>query len=75
MSKRVSKNVKCPFYLKHDGGKITCEGLSDNNTIHLVFGTPAERAKFMRTHCFSIQDCHTCLLHKMLYEKWGMDYE
>lgn len=75
MTKRVSKNVKCPFYHKHDGGKIKCEGLSDDSTIHIVFGTPVERAKFMREYCFSIQACQKCLIHKALYEKWEMDDE
>lgn len=75
MANRTSKNAKCPFYHKHDGGKIKCEGLSDNSTIHLVFETPAERARFMREHCNSIQGCKVCLIHKILYEKWEMGDE
>ena len=75
MANRTSKNVKCPFYHKHDGGKIKCEGLSDGNTIHLVFETQGQRAKWMREHCHGIQTCQTCMIHKMLYEKWEMDDE
>ena len=72
MARRVSKNVKCPFYCSHDGGKIKCEGLSDNTSIHFVFETPNERSKFMREHCYSIQTCQKCLIHKALFDKWGM---
>ena len=75
MPKRVSRNVKCPFYHSQDGSKIKCEGLSDKNTIHLVFKTPEERARFMRNHCNDVQLCKTCLIHKALYMKWGMDDE
>lgn len=75
MANRVARYAKCPFYRKHEGGKIKCEGLSDNSTIHLVFETPKERAIFMREHCNSITDCHACLIHKILYEKWGMGDE
>ena len=75
MSKRVSRNVKCPFYRKHDGGKIVCEGVSNNNTLHLVFPDPMARARYMKTHCDSIEACQSCLIHKILYEKWRMDDE
>lgn len=72
---RVSKNVKCPFYHKHDGGKIKCEGLSDDSSIHLVFATPAERAKYMQSYCYSITVCKYCLIHNALDIKWGVDDE
>ena len=75
MPKRVSRNVKCPFYHSQDGGKIKCEGLSDKNTIHLVFKKNEDRAKFMRNYCNDVQSCKACLIHKMLYMKWGMDDE
>lgn len=70
MGKRTSRNVKCPFYHCHDDTKIKCEGISDDNTLHLVFKDTITRAKYMREYCNSVQACQTCWLHKMLYAKW-----
>ena len=75
MDKRVARNVKCPFYLKHDDNRIVCECVSKNNSLHLAFKDKYERKKYMREHCHSIQSCQTCLIHKILYEKWGMGDE
>ena len=75
MPKRTSRNVKCPFYHGHDGAKIKCEGLSYGNTLHLVFGDPISRSRYMVEHCNSIKACQTCLLHKTLFMKWGMEDE
>ena len=75
MDNRTSKNVKCPFYHKHDYSRIKCEGLPNNSTIHLVFETQADKAKWMRERCNSIQACQKCLIHKALSDKWGMDDE
>lgn len=72
MAKRVSRKVKCPFYLKHDGAKIVCEGVSKGNTLHLAFQDEKERAKYMLSRCNKIEACQSCLIHKILYEKWGM---
>ena len=75
MPKRTSRNVKCPFYHGHDGAKIKCEGMTSGSTTHLVFPDPLARSRYMVKHCNSIQACQSCLLHKALYSKWGMDDE
>lgn len=75
MSKRVARYVKCPFYHKQDGAKIICEGVSNNSTLHLAFPDPMARARYMRDHCDSVKACQSCLVHKILYEKWGMRSE
>ena len=75
MPKRTSRNVKCPFYHGHDGSKIKCEGLASGSTTHLVFSDPTARSRYQREKCNSIKACQTCLLHKALYAKWGMDDE
>ena len=72
MAKRVARYVKCPFYRKHDESKIICEGISKNNTLHLAFQDQITRKRYMREHCNDIQSCQSCLIHKILYEKWGM---
>ena len=75
MPKRTSRNVKCPFYHGHDGAKIKCEGLTSGSATHLVFPDPMSRSRYMVKNCNSIQACKSCLLHKTLYMKWGMDDE
>lgn len=75
MPKRMSRNVKCPFYHGHDGAKIKCEGVSDDTAIHLVFGDSIARAIYMRDCCNKIQACQTCWIHKMLYTKWEQNDE
>ena len=75
MARRVSKNVKCPFYHSQDGSKIKCEGVSHGSTIHLVFPDILARSRYMVKHCNSISACQKCLIHKALYDKWGMDDE
>lgn len=75
MARRVSKNVKCPFYHSQDSGKIKCEGVSYGNTIHLVFQDNLARARYMIKYCNSIHDCQKCLIHKALCDKWGVNDE
>lgn len=75
MDKRVSRMVKCPFYLKHDESRIVCEGVSKSNTLHLAFKDKYERKRYMKEQCYSIQSCQKCLIHKILYEKWRMNEE
>ena len=75
MAHHASKFVKCPFYHDNDNNRIKCEGLSDKSTLHLVFENPGDRARFMREHCNNIQLCRSCVIHKILYNKWEMDDE
>lgn len=70
MAHHGSKFVKCPFYHDHDDNRIKCEGVYKGNTIHLVFEDSNERGDFMRGHCNSISLCQSCIIHKMLYDKW-----
>lgn len=75
MPKRVARNVKCPFYHAHDGAKIKCEGVSSGSTIHLVHRDVMTRARYMVKYCNGIKACQSCLIHKALSAKWGMDDE
>lgn len=70
MAHHASKFVKCPFYHNNDSNRIKCEGLSEGNTLHLVFENPIERARFMREHCNKIDACQSCLIHQVLSVKW-----
>ena len=72
MARYEAKLVKCPFYKRNDNNKVMCEGLSNKNLIHLVFSDPANKRNYMQEHCYSVQACQSCLIHKALCEKWGM---
>ena len=69
-SQYISKYVVCPFYHKHDGNRIYCEGTNSQNTINVVFGDIKEQKKYENTYCNSIQGCKECIIHKALYTKY-----
>lgn len=70
MAQHISKNAKCPFYLKHEGTRIICEGVSKGNSLHLVFCSQAERSKYMSDRCDNLKGCHVCLVYNTLMAKW-----
>lgn len=65
-----AKFVKCPYYRDHESNKIRCEGLSNGNTIHLVYEDSKERKQYMKEHCESIKWCRTCPIHRLLDDKY-----
>lgn len=77
MNKEVSsvaqwgaKFVKCPYYHDHDSNRIVCEGISQGNTINLVFGNQLERGQYMKDNCNTIDGCRKCPLHGLLDRKY-----
>ena len=69
----AAKNVKCPFYHNHDTNRIVCEGLSDGNTINLVFESHVDRRQYMYRVCNDILECRDCPIHMMLDQKYEED--
>lgn len=75
MGHHASKFVKCPYYHSNDNNRIKCEGMSEGNSVHLVFQDETERAKYMKQYCYSLEICRYCLIHNALDNKWGVDDE
>lgn len=73
MARYEAKLVKCPFYKRNDNNRIICEGLEDNNKLHLVFANSIEKSKYMQEHCYSLRACQHCLIHNVMHAKWEMD--
>ena len=67
---KESKYVVCPFYHKSDTNRIFCEGVSDNNTLNLVFGSRKEMADYEKCFCDDMDFHRECLLYQMLNKKW-----
>lgn len=73
---RDDRYVSCPYFLSNNNeiqrkkGQIRCEGISKGNTISLTFGSESERMRYKRTFCYSIEKCHSCLIHQMLDRKY-----
>ena len=70
MAHYAAKFVKCPFYKRNDNNRIICEGVSKKNKLHLVFEDPISKSRYMKDHCNGIQTCQSCLIHKVMSEKW-----
>ena len=65
-----AKFVKCPFYRTNNTNKIVCEGLTEGNTINLVYESQVERAKYMKEVCYDILGCRDCPIYIMLMSKY-----
>jgi hypothetical protein len=73
MSVLQAKFVKCPFYHTNTSNKIVCEGLSDGNTINLVFQSCVDRNNHMVVACYDIELCRECPIYIMLEKKYNGD--
>ena len=65
-----SKYVVCPFYRRNDTNRICCEGVEDNNTINLVFGSSREMIEYEKCFCDDMDFHQECLLYQMLKKKY-----
>lgn len=70
MSCYVSKYVVCPFYRRNDTNRICCEGVNENNTLNIVFGTKQDVLNYEKHFCDSIELHKNCLVYQMLAKKW-----
>ena len=76
MGASVGKYVKCPYYRENLSkeqrrlGHLRCEGVSNDNSIHLVFGCKAREREYMEKHCYSISGCKSCLIYRCLALKY-----
>ena len=81
MPERDERYVACPYYLGINNEnqrmkvQIRCEGVSDGNSISLVFGDEKIRRAYKRNFCYSIHNCRKCLIHQTLNRKYGVNDE
>ncbi len=71
MSQYVSKYVVCPYYSRHDGNRICCEGTEDSNTINIVFGDAKRQKEYGIRYCNSMTRHRDCMICKALDERYG----
>lgn len=77
MGERDERYIACPYYLvvkqEHISNHIIrCEGVSEGNTISLVFATENKRKEHKHTYCYSVVGCKRCPIHHMLDSKYGV---
>ena len=71
-SSYVSKYVVCPFYRRHNGNRICCEGVTETCTNNIVFEDPKELKDYCSTYCEDIhnyENCRICATLNGKYEK------
>ena len=71
MKRHISNEVVCPFYRSEDGQRVCCEGVEDNSSIHVVFGTPQNKQRYSLKYCCNRYD--DCKVAQMLYDKYEGD--
>ena len=64
------KSVVCPFYKWADQNRIGCEGVSDDNTVSLIFGDTNKRTQYKVTFCRSMERYGSCRVYQMLMRKY-----
>ena len=68
MGSYISKFVQCPFYHKDETQVIYCEGVEENTTTHLAFGSRNRCRDYKKEYCcYAWWDCRVA---HMLEEKW-----
>ena len=74
---RLKKNrtdnpyVICPYFKSECKETVFCEGVEENNSIHLAFATPDRRRNYQERFC----KCNwkRCLVAEILNRKWGYE--
>ena len=64
----ISKNVLCPFYHKETQNKISCEGVSKDSSLNVIFTSIEKRKNYEKRFCCA--DYKQCYIVRMLLEKW-----
>lgn len=64
----ISKNVRCPFYRKEKQNKISCEGVTKESSLNLIFPSIEKRKHYEERFCCA--DYKRCYIAHMLIDKW-----
>jgi hypothetical protein len=68
-SKLGQVEAKCPFYRASDKIKISCEGITDDCTINLIFNSRTKRN--LHRDIFCDARYQYCEIYRMLEEKYA----
>ena len=68
MSISEEKEVKCPFYKGMTMQGISCEGLTDDNILKLMFASPEKRKTYCKKYCRT--QYNHCEIFKLLEKKY-----
>ena len=60
----------CPFYIRSNANRIVCEGVSDENKIHLIFADQKKTVAYFNTYCGCLSNCNNCIISDMLNRKY-----
>ena len=71
MPKYISPYVKCPFYKCENSQSIHCEGISEENTIHMIFYPARAKNSYRKRVCE--KDYTKCPIAGMLNQKYGVE--
>ena len=63
------QDVLCPYYRRHDGFRIDCEGYFEGSLNRQIFRRRMDAEEHLK-QCQS--DWENCPIAKMLNEKWGV---
>lgn len=63
---KINRKAVCPFYIGDKECKIVCEGVIDNTTIHLNFGSREELKEYADRYCCLLDNYKNCRLCDML---------
>lgn len=72
MAKRtVSAYVICPYYKSHERRVIYCEGVEENSSTHVAFGSDNQFKEYQDIYC---KNCwKKCMIADALNRMWGAD--
>ena len=70
MYKFISKYAVCPYYRKHEGNQVCCEGTEGTNTIHVAFCDKPHQKDYEKRFCNNIDGYQDCLICSMLNQKY-----
>lgn len=63
-----NESILCPFYKKHDGVVITCEGITDDSTLKLCFRNKIGERIQQKTFCEKAYK--NCEIYRMINSKY-----
>lgn len=73
MAQFDSKYVVCPYYRNNDSNRVCCDGVTEGNTVNIVFGDSNKRKRYMECYCNRIDNYSNCRICSMLNKKWSDD--
>ena len=72
MGKHADAYMDCPYYVRDDGAKLICEGITDDMmTVQQVFDTRQTMLEYRKRNC--VKCWRECPVKKLNDLKWGYE--